>query len=176
MSVENRTLVLTQGYEPVKVVAWQRAITLLSLGKVEVVEEYNTTVNAVSLCIKMPAVVRLLRSFRRYRGALKFSRANIAARDRYQCQYCGRPCTIAEITFDHVLPRSRGGATSWNNIVSACVACNSKKANRTPSEAGMLLRVAPVQPAWLGAVEVTVSMRSVPDAWRDYLYWTGALH
>jgi CRISPR/Cas system Type II protein with McrA/HNH and RuvC-like nuclease domain len=82
---------------------------------------------------------------------------------------------LAEITFDHVLPRSRGGGTTWENIVSACVTCNSRKSNRTPTEAGMALRSEPVRPLWMSAVIITVSTHSVPDAWRDYLYWTGEL-
>ncbi|HPH65607.1 MAG TPA: HNH endonuclease [Kofleriaceae bacterium] len=175
MSAENRTLLLSQGYEPIKVISWQRAIALLTLGKVEVIEEYDAELRAVSLVIKVPAVVRLLRAFRRHKKPVKFSRVNIAARDRYRCQYCDRKCALSEITYDHVLPRSRGGVTSWENIVSACVACNSRKANRTPTEAGMALRTAPVRPQWMGAVTITVSTRSVPDAWRDYLYWTGEL-
>jgi 5-methylcytosine-specific restriction endonuclease McrA len=175
MSVENRTLLLSQGYEPIKVISWRRAIALLTLGKVEVVEEYGDELRAVSLVIKMPAVVRLLRAFRRHRGVVKFSRVNIAARDGYRCQYCAVKCKLGDLTYDHVLPRSRGGATSWDNIVSACVACNSRKANRTPMEAGMKLDKKPVQPAWMSAVIVTVSNQSVPDAWRDYMYWTGEL-
>jgi 5-methylcytosine-specific restriction endonuclease McrA len=175
MRAETRTLLLSQGYEPIKVISWQRAIALLTLGKVEVIEEYDAELRAVSLVIKAPAVVRLLRGFRRHKKPVKFSRVNIAARDRYRCQYCMRKCALAEITFDHVLPRSRGGGTTWENIVSACVACNSRKANRTPTEAGMALRNEPVRPLWMSAVIITVSTHSVPDAWRDYLYWTGEL-
>jgi 5-methylcytosine-specific restriction endonuclease McrA len=171
----HRTLVLSPGYEPVKVVSWQRAITLLFLGKVEVIEEYDHDIKSTSLVIKIPAVVRLLAAIRRHKQPVKFSRVNIYGRDRYSCQFCGAKKPIAELTYDHVVPRSQGGKTTWTNIVTACEACNRKKANRTPEQAGMRLLAQPVQPKALPALVITVSKESVPDAWRDYLYWTGEL-
>jgi 5-methylcytosine-specific restriction endonuclease McrA len=170
-----RTLLLSQGFEPIKVISWQRAITLLFLGKVEVVEEYDHNIRSVNLIIKIPAVVRLLRAFRRHAKPVKFSRVNIYARDHYRCQYCGRRASISELTYDHVTPRSQGGRTEWTNIVTACYECNRKKGGRTPREAGMALLAQPVQPNWVPAVTIRISMRSIPDAWRDYLYWTGDL-
>lgn len=169
------TLVLNHAYEPIKVVSWQRAIRLLSLGKVEVLEEYGATVRSVTLVIKVPAVVRILRAFRRRRQPVKFSRVNIYARDRYRCLYCGAKKPIAELTFDHVVPRRLGGRTEWTNIATACQDCNRRKGARTPAQAGMVLRTRPAQPQWVPAVAITVSLRSIPDAWRDYLYWTGEL-
>mgnify|MGYP001594133532 CR=1 FL=1 len=174
-TTDTRTLVLNQAYEPVKVVSWQRALTLLTLGKVEVLEEYDWTVRSVTLVIKVPAVVRLLRALRRRRLPVRFSRVNIYARDRYRCQYCGGARPIAELTYDHVIPRRAGGRTEWTNIVTACQDCNLHKGARTPEQAGMHLLVAPVRPQWIPAVTITISVRSVPDAWRDYLYWTGEL-
>ncbi|MBL8626575.1 MAG: HNH endonuclease [Myxococcales bacterium] len=171
----NRTLLLSQGFEPIKVISWQRAITLLTLGKVEVIEEYDAEIKAVSFVIKAPAVVRLLRAFRRHAKPVKFSRVNIYARDGYRCQYCNVRCTLAELTYDHVIPRARGGRTTWENIVTCCYPCNGAKGNRTPSEAGLKLRAQPVRPTWVPAVTIRVSTRSVPDAWRDYLYWTGEI-
>lgn len=170
-----RTLLLSQSYEPITVISWQRAFTLLTLGKVEVVEEYERDVRTVSLVFKMPAVVRLLRAFRRVRRPVKFNRVNLYARDRYRCQYCGERAPLRELTFDHVVPRSQGGVTSWTNIVTACAACNRRKANRTPEQARMTLRKPPVRPLWAPSVVITISRSSVPDAWRDYLYWTGEL-
>lgn len=170
-----QTLLLNQGFEPIKVISWQRAITLLFLGKVEVLEEYGRDIKSVNIIIKVPAVVRLLRAFRRHARPVKFSRVNIYARDGYRCQYCGIKCTIDRLTYDHVVPRSRGGRTSWENIVSCCYACNARKANRTPAEAKMALRTTPVRPAWIPAVQIRVSTKSVPDAWRDYVYWAGEI-
>ncbi len=170
-----RTLLLNQGYEPIKIISWQRAITLLALDKVDVVEEYDAQIRAVSLVVQVPAVVRLRKAYRRHARPVKFSRVNIYARDGHRCQYCGVKCAIDQLTYDHVVPRSRGGRTTWDNIVSCCVACNAAKANRTPAEAKMTLRSRPVRPAWMPAVQIRVSTRSVPDAWRDYVYWTGEI-
>ena len=175
MSTDTRTLLLSQGYEPIKVISWQRAITLLTLGKVEVIEEYDHEIRAVSVVIKIPAVVRLLRAFRRHAKPVKFSRINIYARDGYRCQYCGTKCSISELTYDHVVPRAKGGRTTWENIVTCCYPCNYKKGNRTPAEAKMTLRSTPSRPEWVPAVTIRVSTRSVPDAWRDYVYWTGEI-
>src|SRR3977135_3011361 len=104
-----QTLLLNQGFEPIKVISWQRAISLLFLGKVEVLEEYGRDIRSVNIIIKVPAVVRLLRAFRRHARPVKFSRANIYARDNYKCQYCGKKASISELTYDHVKPRSQGG-------------------------------------------------------------------
>jgi len=175
MEPTHRTLVLSQSYEPVKIVSWQRAITLLFLGKVEVIEEYERDIKTTSLVIKVPAVVRLLNAFRRHKKPVKFSRVNIYGRDGYACQYCGAKKSIADLTYDHVVPRAQGGKTTWSNIVTACEDCNRKKANRTPDQAGMRLRRAPMQPTATPTLVVTVSKESMPDAWRDYLYWTGEL-
>jgi 5-methylcytosine-specific restriction endonuclease McrA len=176
MNADQRTLVLAQSYEPVQVVSWQRALTLLTLGKVEVLEEYEWGIRTTTVVIKVPAVVRLLRAFRRRKTPVKFSRVNIYARDGYRCQYCGDARPIGELTYDHVVPRAQGGRTEWTNIVTACTDCNLEKGGRTPEQARMRLRARPVQPTWVPAVAITVSTRSIPDAWRDYLYWTGELN
>jgi 5-methylcytosine-specific restriction endonuclease McrA len=168
-------LVLSQGYEPVKIVSWQRAITLLFLGKVEVIEEYDHDIKCTSMLIKIPAVVRLLNAFRRHRKPVKFSRVNIYGRDDYRCQFCGVKKSINELTYDHVVPRAQGGKTNWTNIVTACSNCNARKGNRTPEKAGMKLRKQPVQPTATPTLVVAVSKESMPDAWRDYCYWTGEL-
>lgn len=171
----SRTLLLTQGYEPVKIISWQRAVMLLTLDKVDVVEEYDADLRSPSMVIKVPAVVRLRKAFRRHAKVVKFSRVNIYTRDGHRCQYCGSRCSTSQLTYDHVIPRSRGGKTSWENIVSCCVPCNSRKANRTPAEAKMKLLAKPVCPGWMPAVQIRVSTVSVPDAWRDYVYWAGEI-
>ena len=176
MSTETlRTLVLSQGYEPIKVISWQRAIALLSLGKIEVIEEYDHSIRSVSLVIKAPAVVRLLTAFRRHKNKVKFSRVNIFARDKYSCQYCGVKGKLSELTYDHVVPRAQGGKTEWKNIATCCYDCNSRKRDRTPEQAKMRLRSQPSQPTWVPVMTVQVSQTSAPDAWRDYMYWTSSL-
>jgi 5-methylcytosine-specific restriction endonuclease McrA len=169
-----RTLLLNQGYEPLTTISWQKAICLLTLGKVEVVEEYDREIRSVYLVIKMPAVVRLITRMRRRKQRIKFSRQNVLARDRWRCQYCGRKRPIAELTYDHVVPRSQGGRTNWENIVTACEDCNARKRNRTPREAGMKLRQQPFKPTWVPLF--TIQLRGpVPDQWASYLYWSTEL-
>jgi len=169
------TLVLAANYQPADVVHWTRAVTMLWENKVEVIEEYDHEVRSTFLVIKVPAVVRLLRSFKRDKKPVKFSRVNIYARDGYRCQYCGKKFPMSELTYDHVIPRARGGKTEWTNIATACTTCNGDKACRTPAEAGMRLLRKPVQPTTAPAMMIKISRESAPAAWRDYLYWTGEL-
>ena len=170
-----QTLLLSAGYEPIKVVSWQRAITLLTLGKIEVFEEYDCDVRSPSIVFKIPAVVRLLQIFKRNKRRVKFSRINIYARDKYRCQYCSRKLPIVDLTYDHVVPRAKGGRTVWENIVTACEPCNSRKGNRTPEQAHMRLLTRPIRPKWVPVMTLRVNRDTAPDAWRDYLYWTGKL-
>ncbi len=166
-----QVLLLNITYEPLKVINWKKAITLLFLNKVEVVEEYGTEVHSISFTIKLPAVVRLLRMVKRPKTHVKFSRQNIYARDKYRCQYCGKRSASEELTYDHVIPKSRGGTTRWENIVTCCIDCNRKKGGRTPEEARMKLTRKPSRPQWLPAVRVTIGFKEIPRSWRDYLYW-----
>lgn len=175
MSADAQTLVLNQSYEPLEIVSWKQAITLLFQGKCEVIEEYAQDIRSAYLVIKIPAVVRLLNKIRRHKKPVKFSRVNIYGRDDYKCQYCAKRCKIDDLTYDHVLPRSQGGKTTWTNIASCCADCNTKKGGRTPEQAKMRLLKKPVQPVDVPALVIQVSREKAPEAWRDYLYWTGAL-
>ena len=172
-----QTLLLNATYEPLKVVHWQKAMTLWCQGKVEVISVYDREVRSVSFSFKLPSVIRLLRYIKIKRNIdyVPFSRANIYARDDHSCQYCGEVFATSELTFDHVVPVAQGGRKDWENIVTCCVTCNRKKGGRTPREAGMTLLAQPTQPNWVPAVAIRISLRSIPDAWRDYLYWTGEL-
>ena len=166
------TLLLNATYEPLKVIHWKRAITLLFQGKVEVLEVYNREIHGVSISFRLPSVLRLLKCVRaKDIHKVKFSRANIFARDSYRCQYCGDRFDIKELTFDHVIPVARGGKKSWENIVTACWRCNNKKSGGTPVESGMQLIKQAVEPKWLPHVTITIGIRSTPESWRDYLYW-----
>lgn len=169
------TLVLDQGYQPHRVVSWQRAVLMLFDGKVEVVEEYDEEIRSVSISIRMPAVVRLLQRIRGKKRAVKFSRINVATRDGFRCQYCGEKHVLSKLTYDHVNPRSQGGRTTWENIVMACYECNEAKANRTPEQAGMTLLRKPVKPTFLPAITMRFAVDSIPDAWVSWIYWNGAL-
>ncbi len=169
--MNERTLLLANTYEPLKVISWQRAITLLCLGKVEVLESYDKEVRSTSIVFKMPAVARLIKAIKRHKKPVKFSRVNIYARDRYCCQYCGMQKLMSDLTYDHVRPRAQGGKTTWDNIVSSCVPCNMKKGDRMPEQVGMKLKKKPIQPRWVPALTLNISRTSAPQAWQDFLYW-----
>jgi len=171
-----QTLLLNATYEPMDVVHWQRAMTLWCQGKVEIVETHDREVHAVTFSFKLPSVVRLLRCVRsKRRPEVQFTRANIYARDNYTCQYCRQTYATHELTFDHVLPVSRGGKRSWDNIVTCCLPCNRSKGSKTPHEAQMVLLRKPAKPAYTPVFRITLGMRKTPENWRDYLYWSTEL-
>lgn len=184
----SETLVLAADYTPVGRISWQRAITLFYSNKVEIVDTYeDKDIRAATLVIKMPAVVRFLRALRSKRKAIKFSRMNVYVRDHQKCQYCSQHVPLEDTTYDHVLPRSRGGKTTWDNVVIACMSCNQKKSNLTPAEAGMKLKTPPVRPKSLPDARIRLVYRKgMPEAWRAWLdeaadvvktaqYWGGEL-
>jgi len=166
-----QVLLLNITYEPLRIINWKKAITLLCLGKVEVIEEYGRDIHSVSFTIKLPSVVRLLNLVKKPKSPVKFSRQNIYLRDKYRCQYCGLKHPTEELTYDHVLPKSRGGKTAWENIVTCCIGCNRKKGGRTPKEARMNLVRKPTRPSWVPAIKITIGLKQIPQTWRDYLYW-----
>lgn len=172
-----QTLLLNASYEPIKVVNWQRAITLWTLGKVEIVETYDREVRSVTFSFKLPAVVRLLTfvKIKRQSAVVPFTRANIYARDKHVCQYCGLTFKSEDLTFDHVIPQAQGGRKGWENIVTACVPCNRQKDARTPEEAGMPLIRVPRRPSTAPVLHLTVGLRNTPESWMNYLYWHVAL-
>ncbi len=175
MSAHAAVLFLDTAYRPLRIESWQRAIADVMLGKLEVIEySADRTIQGVGRTYPMPSVVRVVRHFKRDRIRLKFSRLNIYARDRFECQYCGARKATEDLTFDHVMPRSRGGRTCWENIVTACRDCNGEKADRTPAEADMRLRSTPKKPRYLPTITVRgMGAADIPAEWRAY--WTGAL-
>ena len=173
-----RTLLLNSTFEPLKVISWQRAITLLTQGKVEVIDSYDRSIRGVSITFRLPSILRLLKlvKIRRASREVRFSRANIYQRDKYFCQYCGVKYPAEDLTFDHVIPQVQGGAATWENIVTACLSCNNRKGGRTPREAGMRLIKPPVKPRWMPVVTLTLGIKNAPLSWRDYLYWNVELN
>lgn len=171
-----QTLILNACYTPLDVIDWRRAVTLWAQGKVEIVETHDREVHAVTFSFRLPSVVRLLRYVRsKRRPDVQFTRANIYARDNHTCQYCRQSFATQELTFDHVVPVSRGGLRSWDNIVTCCISCNRKKGSHTPQEAGMSLMRKPVKPAYTPIFRVTLGMRKTPENWMSYLYWNAEL-
>jgi 5-methylcytosine-specific restriction endonuclease McrA len=180
--MSTQVLVLDTSYIPVARIDWQRALTLLFMGKVEVVEEYEDKyVRSVTLAFKVPSIVRFIRAMRSKKKAIKFSRENVYTRDHGMCQYCGDKVPRASITYDHVIPRAQGGKTEWTNIVISCSDCNQKKGNRTPAHARMRLLSTPVRPKKLpDHAFMTIQWRKGdPLSWKDWLashhYWNASL-
>ena len=169
----NGVLVLNDNYQPLNVTNARRAIGLLCLGKAHVVESDSHVFHSELLAIDLPTVVRLNHHVRRPMPILRVSRKSIFARDHYTCQYCGTH--NAPLTIDHVVPRAQGGQSTWDNCVLACIACNHGKADRTPQQAGMRLKKAPVRPGW----SPTYSRHKVRfESWRKFVseaYWNAEL-
>jgi len=164
-----RTLLLDQSYQPIATIAWQDAIVKWVTGKVEIIHEYDDRqIRSTHLVLKMPSVVRLINRFRRNKEKVRYSKQNVFARDRWKCQYCNNTFPISKLTVDHVIPRSQGGKTSWENVVAACSACNSKKANRTPLQAQMKLMNTPKKPAWIPVIKLNLRDDHIPLVWKDY--------
>src|ERR1700686_1046450 len=139
-------LVLTPWMHPHRVTEWHESISLALSRKADVLEEYDEVVRSPSITVQIPAVLRLKKNLARPKTDEKFSRSNVYTRDQWTCQYCGEKKTPRQLTYDHVLPFSKGGKTDWHIIVSACGRCNRRKANKTPEKAGMRLLKHPVKP------------------------------
>jgi len=169
----DHTLVLNASYEPLRVVSWQKAITLLFKGKVEVLANYDREIRGVTIRDRQPSVLRLLHHVRTRRAftEVPFSRANVYARDNHRCQYCGTRLAPPQLTFDHVVPVARGGRKDWNNIVTCCISCNRKKGDRQAAEAGLTLRRRPRRPPAFAHITLSLGLRRAPKSWQDYIYW-----
>jgi len=172
------TLVLNSAYMPVNRVSWRKAFTWIFSGRAEVVEEYeDRTVSSPTQTFKMPAIIRFLgKVVGLFRRSVKFNRQNVYLRDKGCCQYCGKKVSRSHFTYDHVVPRSQGGKTVWDNVVIACLPCNQHKANRTPEQAKMRLRMKPAKPKSLpNQPPALVWQDGMPSCWKDYVstvsYW-----
>ena len=166
-----RTLLLSAGFEPVRIISWKKAVILTVLEKVDVLEQYNTAIHSPTTRLMLPAVVKLKRMVKPRPRKVKFSRQNLYYRDNYTCQYCQKSQPPAQLTYDHVVPRSRGGKTTWTNIVTACIRCNLKKGNKLPHQVNLHLMTEPREPKWLPAIAPDLSRDATPDVWGQYLAW-----
>jgi len=156
-------------YYPLSLWPWQDVIKAVFLDRVDVVSTYDQVVHSPSFEMKLPSVIAL-KSYVTQDRPPAFTRFNLFLRDAFTCQYCWAG---EDLTFDHVIPRSRGGRTTWENIVTACARCNLTKGGRTPREANMQPRHAPQRPS---AYELQEHGRRFPpnhlhQSWLDYLYW-----
>jgi 5-methylcytosine-specific restriction endonuclease McrA len=156
-------------YYPLSIWSWQDAIKAVFLDRVNIVSEYDLTVRSPSFEMRLPSVVSLKTYVQPARNPA-FTRFNVFLRDRFTCQYCG---ARDELTFDHVIPRSKGGQTTWDNVVAACSPCNLTKADRMPREVGMVPHQTPYAPS---LHDLHRNGRQFPpnflhESWMDYLYW-----
>lgn len=156
-------------YYPLSLWPWQEAIKAAFLDRVEIVAEYDQVVRSQRAEIRIPSVV-VLKEFVRPQKRVAFTRFNLFLRDEFCCQYCG---SKGDLTFDHVVPRARGGITSWENVVAACSPCNLRKGSRTLRQVGMRLQRPPRRPS---PEEMMAHGRRFPpnhlhESWMDYLYW-----
>ncbi|MEW6139327.1 MAG: HNH endonuclease [Thermodesulfobacteriota bacterium] len=160
MSTNESVIVLNAGYEFIGLVSWQRAMTLLLTGKVEVIKESSRMVRTVSRTFRVPAVIRLIKFIRQiYRREVPFSRRNVLIRDGFVCQYCGREHTSGDLTIDHIIPKVQGGTNAWTNVVACCRACNMKKGGLTPRQAGMRLVRKPFKPTIMEFINLYLKRR-----------------
>lgn len=159
-------------YFPLSLWSWQDTIKAVFLERVNIVSEYETRIHSPSYEMALPSVIAL-KDYVRLDRRPAFTRFNVFLRDRFQCQYCGDPNASENLTFDHVIPRSRGGRTVWDNIVTACQSCNLAKGNRLPAECHMHPLDAPEQPS---TYKLQENGRGFPpnflhESWSDFLYW-----
>ncbi|WP_417248761.1 HNH endonuclease [Celeribacter sp.] len=160
-------------YYPLSLWPWQEAIKAVFLDRVDIVAEYDSFVHSPSCKIRVPSVV-VLKDYVKPQKRVAFTRFNLFLRDEFRCQYCG---SKGELTFDHVIPRARGGVTSWENIVAACVPCNLRKGSKSLRQANMSLRKPPIAP---DAEQLKNIGRKFPpghlhESWMDFLYWDSEL-
>ncbi|HLO76404.1 MAG TPA: HNH endonuclease [Magnetospirillum sp.] len=163
-------------YLPLSLWSWQEAVKAVVSDRVNVVSEYDRIIHSPSWRMRLPSVISLKEYVPSSRKPA-FTRFNVFLRDRFTCQYCGSSLPVHDLTFDHVIPRSRGGRTSWTNVVAACGPCNLHKGCRMPREARMHLLRWPVEPS---SFELQENGRSFPpnylhQSWRDFLYWDAEL-
>ena len=196
LALNHQVLVLNRLWQAVNVCSARRALTLLFEGRAQVVfgdandGDFKTfdfrqwrdfsqarldddAVGTISFRIRVPRVILLLAFDRLPKKEVKFTRHNIFERDKNTCQYCARMLDRKDLNLDHVMPRDRGGPTTWENIVCSCIPCNTRKANRTPMEAGLRLFRKPKRPKWRPFVQVSFGA-PMHDSWKHFLdlaYW-----
>ncbi len=160
----SKVLVLNASYEPLNICTWRRAVVLLMKGKAEQIEHNGKLIYAD---FPVPTVIRLRSYVKIPYKEISLSRRNLLHRDNYTCQYCGD--RRHDLTIDHIVPRSKGGTDSWENVVAACLKCNVKKGDRTPKEANMLLTTTPRRPPSHVHFEISKHAASGEFTWKKYV-------
>ena len=163
-------------YYPLSLWSWQEAVKAVVADRVNVVSVYSRIIHSPSAAMRLPSVISLKEYIPTSRRPA-FTRFNVFLRDRFTCQYCGESLPTHELTFDHVIPRSKGGRTTWDNVITACSPCNLFKGDRMPAQVGMFPLVRPTEPTSFLLQE---HGRAFPpnylhESWRDFLYWDSEL-
>ena len=164
--LNRRVLVLNQSYEPLMVIGAKRAVILLLNEKVDSLESYREQIHSAYLTISLPSVIRLRDYARIRRKEIVLSRNNILKRDNHTCQYCG--VRSVPMTIDHVLSRKKGGGDSWENLVAACVPCNTNKGNKSLKDSSMELLKIPRKPTMI--IHLQKFVKQFQSSWRPYLF------
>ena len=166
--MRQEVLVLNNDYEPLNVCNLKRAIVMVYLGKAEILHSHEQNFASLSGMVDSPSVVKLRHHVKRPLPELKLSRRSIFARDHYMCQYCGYKSK--ELTLDHVIPKHKGGKSTWENLVCCCRKCNSKKGDKLPDQVNMLLTKEPRRPRYIPFISMAKYIEGARDEnWRDYL-------
>lgn len=171
-----KVLTLSPQYEPLGVVDWDKAIALLFSGKVNVLSEYEKLVHSPSVELKIPSVIVFKHGKTHKKNSVRFSRKNVWIRDEGRCQYCNREVTLKNFTIDHVIPRTLGGTTTWNNVVTCCGPCNQRKGDKLLHKCGMNLRNVPNKPSRLPFIQDSDqycgALSRMPEDWK---FWLGEI-
>jgi 5-methylcytosine-specific restriction endonuclease McrA len=169
--LRNPVLVLNASYEPIHVCVVRRALVLVLKGVASAEEICASQVHSAAQAISVPSVIRLLEYRRIPRQTRSLSRKNILLRDRHTCQYCRQIFSPIELTLDHVVPRSRGGKSSWENLVTCCRRCNNCKGDRLPEEANMVLNRRPRPFSLHTSRSLMRQLGNYQEGWRKYLFY-----
>ena len=164
--LNRRVLVLNQSYEPLMVIGAKRAVILLLNEKVDSLENYREKIHSAYISLPLPSVIKLKYYARIRRKEIVLSRKNILKRDNHTCQYCG--VRSVPMTIDHVISRKKGGEDTWDNLVAACVPCNTRKGNHSPREVQMALVKTPRKPTMI--LHLQKFVKQFQSSWRPYLF------
>jgi 5-methylcytosine-specific restriction endonuclease McrA len=160
-------LVLNFTYEALNITNFQRAVKLIFAGKAEIIHGRERIIASTSFEMRMPSIIRMLYYIKRPMQKVALTKKNILIRDDHTCQYCGLRGDRF-MTVDHVLPKSKGGPSTWENLVCACMRCNNRKNNRTPEDANMKLKRKPRQPKYIPWIQI--KRNTLPGEWHKFLF------
>jgi 5-methylcytosine-specific restriction endonuclease McrA len=169
-----KVLALSSSYEPLGVITWEKAVTLVFLNKANIVEEYDAYIKSPSIKLKIPAVIAFKNNKKTWhKQSIRFSRKNVWVRDEGLCQYCVKKVSLSTFTIDHIVPKKDGGKTVWENVVVSCYSCNQRKGEKSLKEINFKLFKVPKKPNKLPYIQEINSeyygLNNIPECWKFYL-------